>query len=701
MKKIRKISDYPFLIFFLFVVIAYLPVFLPFFHIKNDLITQNLPTRYFISESLYSNYFPWWNPYIHFGIPQYGDMNNGFWNPCLWLIAKTLGYNIWTITLEEMLYILIGGWGMYKVLRELGITNGIGILIALSYMSSGYVVGHLQHFGWITGVGFFPFVCLYFLRANRSPQLKNFVLGALSVFLFLSSTHPGFIIGAIYFLIFGIFFIFFFRKTNCRIFYQSDFWLINSVFLLCSLLFSVVVIASDVEVIKYISRGNKVTLSQSLLNPTSFQCYLSLLFPLAVNKSSLFATDISMRNVYMGLASIAGITLSLKYISKKILLVALIPLLFFILLSSGGIFKTFFSHVMPLLGYVRLNGEFTYFVILVILLLSAFTLQLFTSDENFKISVKKYGRWARLFFLAIMIIALLFILFQRSSIIYKEIPFTNFKTSIKNILDNFSFTDLLFLNALIQFLTVVLLANKYLHQKAFFVLTGNLVILTWLVLPFTGLGIASKKEMSEKMTTFPRGLHPQELIPLNKTKFLDSSLRSELWLLGSYSKKIGYPSEEQYPVQLNTSKEFFEDSALHDFINDQAFIFLCKDSVIGSQTNYDSTLIKITGFGPGELTVTVSNFNDKFLVFLQNNYPGWETWINEKKEPHITIFETFIGLPLKKGNYEIRFKFNPVVITNVLKIDIIIFVLGFMVLGIPRLRNKLLFRLNNTIPIKE
>src|SRR6185369_679149 len=131
--------------------------------------------------------------------------------------------------------------------------------------------------------------------------------------------------------------------------------------------------------------------------------------------------------------------------------------------------------------------------------------------------------------------------------------------------------------------------------------------------------------------------------------------------------KIGYPSEEQYPVQLNTSKEFFEDSALHDFINDQAFIFLCKDSVIGSQTNYDSTLIKITGFGPGELTVTVSNFNDKFLVFLQNNYPGWETWINEKKEPHITIFETFIGLPLKKGNYEIRFKFNPVVITNVLK----------------------------------
>jgi hypothetical protein len=197
------------------------------------------------------------------------------------------------------------------------------------------------------------------------------------------------------------------------------------------------------------------------------------------------------------------------------------------------------------------------------------------------------------------------------------------------------------------------------------------------------------------MTILPRGLHTQELQPLTQTKFLDSSLRNELWLLGSYSKKIGYPLEEQYPVQLTTTKKFFEDSALHDFINKQAFIFLSKDTIIGSQTNYDSTLIKAVKFGPGDLTVTVSNSNDSFLVFLQNNYPCWETWVNGKKETHFSVFKTFIGLPLKKGHYHIRFKFNPVVIRNVLKINIVIFVLGFIVLAIPRLKNKLLFR-NNT-----
>jgi hypothetical protein len=692
MKKIRKISEYPFLIFFLFVIIAYLPVLLPFFHLKNDLITQNLPTRYFISESLYSDYFPWWNPYIHFGIPQYGDMNNGFWNPFLWLIAKTFGYNIWTITLEEMLYILVGGWGMYKVLRELGITNGIGILIAISYMSCGYVVGHLQHFCWITGIGFFPFVCLYFLRINRSPQLKNFILGSLSVFLFVSSTHPGLIIGALYFLLFGILFIFLFRKTNCRNFYQRNFWLINFTFLLLSSVFSIVVIASDLDVIRSISRGAKVSLTQSLLHPTSFQCYLSLLFPLAVNKSSLFATDISMRNVYMGLVPIIAVVLSLKYINKKILITTLVPLLFFIFLSSGGIFKTFFYHVLPLLGYVRLNGEFTYFVILTILLLSAFILQSFTTDENFKVLLKRYVRWSKLFFLVVMIVTLFFILFQHSSIIYQDISFENLKSAIKNILDNFYFTDLLFLNALIQFITIALVGRKYSHRKIFFVLAGNMVVITWLVLPFTGLGMASKKEMSQKMTMLPRGLHAQELQSLNQTKFLDPSLRNELWLLGSYSKKIGYPVEEQYPIQLNTTRKFFEDTALHDFINKQSFIFLCKDTIIGSQTNYDSTIIKPVEFGPGDLTVTVSNFNDSLLVFLQNNYPYWETWVNGKKESHFTVFKTFIGLPLKKGNNEIRFKFNPMVIRMALKINILVFVLGFIILAIPRLKNKLLFR---------
>ncbi|MBK8088762.1 MAG: hypothetical protein IPK31_12910 [Chitinophagaceae bacterium] len=67
-----------------------------------------------MSESLSAGYMPWWNPYVNFGIPQYADMSSSFWSPVTWIIAGTVGYNIYTITLELLLYILLGAWGMYK-----------------------------------------------------------------------------------------------------------------------------------------------------------------------------------------------------------------------------------------------------------------------------------------------------------------------------------------------------------------------------------------------------------------------------------------------------------------------------------------------------------------------------------------------------------------------------------------------------------
>ena len=198
-KERRNIYSFPLLIILSFLLLAYLPVFLPFFHLKNDLVTQNLPGRYFISESLYSQNFPWWNPYLNFGTPQYGDMNNGFWNPVLWFVAKFFSYNVLTITLEEMLYIFLGGWGFLKLMLHFKIPIELSIISGLSYMSGGYILGHLQHFCWITGTAFFPFLLLYYLKSLSQPLLKHFIVGALFAFLFVSSTHLGLIIGSMYF----------------------------------------------------------------------------------------------------------------------------------------------------------------------------------------------------------------------------------------------------------------------------------------------------------------------------------------------------------------------------------------------------------------------------------------------------------------------------------------------------------------------
>lgn len=691
----RKIADIlykrPFLLLLLFLVVAYLPVFLPFFHLKNDLITQNLPTRYIIGESLYSGYFPWWNPYINFGIPQYGDMNNGFWNPVMWLIAKTIGYNIWTITYEEMFYILIGGWGIFKVARQLGIEKRIAIITALSYMSSGYIVGHLQYLCWITGTAFFPYVFLYFLKINNEPVFKNYILGGFTFFLFVASTHPGLIIGAAYFFLLAAIMILLFRNTYARNLYRPKFLLINMVFLLVSLVFSIGVVISNLDVLRHISRGTRVSLDESLLAPTTFQSYLSILFPIAVHKSSFFATDISMRNVFVGIPVLLGVIFLFRCLNRKALLVVVALLLFFVLLSSGGTFKTFFYYALPLVGYVRLNGEFTFFVSIILILAGAYGVQQLASESHVHFARKLVRFFIGVSVIAIIVAAFL-ILFPHSSIIYGgPSAARGFKLTAREVLAHLRFGDLLLISAVIQLGTFLLIAKNLTSTRRIAVtIIINLVVNTWLVLPFTDLGMKSKEQMHHEMIQGPRGLFAQELRPLRETASLDSTSRSDLLLLGSYSRKIGYPKEEQYPVELRTTLNYFNDTGLHAFISKQSYIFLSTDTSINAVTNFDSLKIRVDRFGPGYLSVKVTNDKFRFLTLLQNDYPYWQTFLNGKRVGHVTSFKTFISVPVERGTQQVVFEFRPALIRKAILINIAILLVGLLCLLVPQLRNRLL-----------
>ena len=681
----------PFALLLLFLFIVYLPVFLPFFHLKNDLITQNLPTRYVISENLYSGYFPWWNPYIHYGIPQYGDMNNGFWNPILWVIAKTAGYSVYTITLEEMFYLLIGGWGMYKLIKEL-FSKDTALLTGLAYMCCGYAVGHLQHFIWITGVAFFPFVLLYFIRANKNPLLKNFIGCAISVLFFTSSTHPGLIIGTVYFLLFVLAFIYMFRNTVAKNLYSKNFILRNIMLLVLSGASCIVVIASNFEMLQQISRGDKVTLDESLLSPTTPQSYFSLLFPLPVHKTNFFNTDISMRNVYGGIAMLIGLIFFFNNKNKRIILYSLIPLLFFILLASGGWFKTFAWKFLPYTGYVRMNGEFTYFVMLILFILSAAGLNNLRQKNNYRQLLRKPFNVLILLFLTAAIISLILIFATQSSVLFHTVN-ADGKVFIKSFFEHLSFPDLLFIQGIIGMLSVWFIKKyRFNFLSSAFILCINLIITTWLCLPFTGLGMKSKKEMQRVINSSSKGIQLQELTPVSKTKLITPENKREYVMLSSFSKKIGNPEMEDYPVQLKSSAVFFSDSVLTGFINQQAWLFLSSDTLINASTNFDSSLIKVIENGPGKIKCSISNSGFKFLVLLQNNYPHWQVLIDGKEVKHFTAFKTFISVPVTGGNHIIEFNFNPKPIRTVLQINFAILIFLLLLLCVKNIRNRSLFK---------
>lgn len=685
----RKIASIlyrnPVLLFVAFVCIAYLPVLLPFFHLKNDLITQNLPTRFIIGESLYSGFEPFWNPYIHFGIPQYGDMNNGFWNPIQWIIASTIGYSIYSITLEEMFYVFLGGWGIYKIVKEL-CTREIALLTGLAYICSGYIVGHLQYLCWITGTAFFPFVLLYFIRVHKSPVLKNFAAGGISVFLFVASTHPGLIIGAIYFFAFLLLFIYFNRKYLFTTFYKPGrFWQISFLFALVGSLLSLVVIVSNIDVLSHISRGTRVSLEQTLLAPTTLQSYLSLLLPLPVHKSGFFNTDIAMRNVYIGLVHLAGLILFARYFPRRIVLFAAIPLLFFILLSAGGPFKVFAWKFLPLTGFVRLNGEFTYFTTLILLACGATGLQRFYTDKS-ELLPRKYAKAFAWLFASLA-------LTTGPSVSFVQSAGTGIRDWLKSAIDNTSFWDLFFVQALIQLVSILLL-RMFASRKAqlLFTVAFNFIVITWLTLPYTGLGSMSKKEVQSVLNTFPRGIPPQELVSINDASYISSDYWDRFMLVSSYSKKIGYTNRDQYPVQLARTSALYSDTALYSFIKKQSFIFLSSDTTVNSTTTYDSSAIRVIRCGPGYVECIVDNDNFQWLTFLQNDYPGWKVSIDGIPAAHFTGFKTFIAVPLRKGTSTVIIEFIPTRIKTAMWITITLLAITIAVILVKNLGVRNVFK---------
>ena len=163
-------------------------------------------------------------------------------------------------------------------------------------------------------------------------------------------------------------------------------------------------------------------------------------------------------------------------------------------------------------------------------------------------------------------------------------------------------------------------------------------------------------------------------------------------MLSSFSKKIGNPEMEDYPVQLKSSAAFFSDSSLTSFINQQAWLFLSSDTLVNASTNFDSSLIKVIKNGPGKIKCSISNSGFRFLVLLQNDYPHWEVSMDGKEVEHFTAFKTFIAVPVTNGNHTIEFSFNPKPIRTVLQINIAILVLLLILLCVKKARNKLMFK---------
>ena len=674
----KRDSIKTFLFFFIILFIAYLPVSSFLFFLKNDAFNGYFPPKFFMSESIHSGYLPLWNPYINFGLPQYGDMSSGFWSPITWLIASTVGYNAYSFTLELLFYILSAGIGMYLLCKFYEMNKHVCLIAGLSYMCCGYMIGHLQHFNWISGAAFLPFCTWSYHKLQRNFSLKNILTASVFFYMLAASAHPGITIGALYFFTGYAMFCFFKQEQEVSVANKiAGFVKTNIVLLIGISLLSIGMIAGYADILPNITRGEKVELT-ALANPVSVKSLVSSILPLSIVKNdSFFATDLSMRNIYFGLTLLLFFLLSLftkKNSFQKFFIAAGTG---FFLLSSDGFFKTAALKYLPLIGYVRLNGEFYIFALLCFILIAAFSLNHYIQAKaSFAGILKLLYYVLEIIFFGCIAFGIYKVNHTHDGFFYhlKNISVQQgISQKLKTLIDSISFYDAFWLQGIIQVFLLWgikwCLINKD-FSRLVKIVVADLIIASLLNIPFTGVGKASVAEVQSVLNRSPKGITIAPLKPINQ---YDSITAYESGLVGNwsfYNKQPGVKAFAFYPIELNSSKLVFKDSTAEWFY--RPYVFASGDST--------TTNIAVSKFTGNSIFITANTTTDNQLIFQQNYYSHWYVINNNEKTAAENYKQLFLAAPIKAGNNDVEFLFDPILIKKTMLVSAIAFLLYLIML---------------------
>ncbi|HMJ46109.1 MAG TPA: hypothetical protein VK498_02180 [Ferruginibacter sp.] len=660
------------LLFVVVLIIACLPVSSFLYFIKNDAFNGYFPPRFFMSESIHAGYLPLWNPYINFGFPQYGDMSGGYWSPFTWLIASVTGYNAYIFTVEILMYILIGGLGIYKLTSAWCSNRFVCCIAGISFMCCGFNTGHLQHVNWLSGIGFLAWCIYFFLRLQKKITLSNILVAVLFFYLFISAAHPSLIIASFYFFIALLVFTYF--KNECNEGWNvkaAPFIMANLLLAVILLLVSTGMIISYLDIIPHFVRGQKPTLHSSVEHITAISSWVSVLLPFStVKNEALLFTDLSMRNNYMGLVVLLFLLAGMFGKKTRWQWFLLITGIIFLLLSTGGIFKTAAYYVLPMMSYVRLNGIYSGITIICFILFAAIELNKYAQHN------KPYKSLFEIIYYSLAAILLFCIGFGIStayqsgiSIFYKWEKIKAAPQFAKAIVDNISFYDTLWMQGIIQLVLLSLVIStfkKKRYRALLYICAADMVIASLLNIPFTGAGKASLSDVQHILNKSPKAIPIPALIPITEADTLTEASNGLTGHWSMYSKQLGVMHEVPYPITLNNARNYFESAMLYSH---RPFLFV-PDSI-------ETTMPIITSYSPNRITFNIVTTKPSEIILQQNYYPNWYYDIG-KGETLIAEKDYFLHVPLVKGANHITLFFDP----KKIKVGMLISLVSFCLLMI-------------------
>lgn len=363
----------------LLVFVAFWPITTGMFVPKWDNIDCYLPYRYFVHFAFDQGELPLWNPFQHMGYPAYSDLQNGLYNPIIWVIHLIGNYTTLSLSIELSLYWIIGIVGAYKFMGLFVTSNSSKLFGAIAFGLSGFMVGTAQIMIFIAGAAYLTHVLFHAIRFFQSNAWKDVFWLSLFIGLHLSSASPAYSIVLFYILLAILIWAILkkYRSPN-TLNWQWNRLGVAALLTICCIL---PIVTSVVEFIPYFGRAQKLEYSAFLLqNPFDWHEYISFIFPFSTLSTSDWfgTTDLTMRNGYIGFLPILFAGWSIAWIRERRIKFLWLFTVLFLVLAAGGetpLYKLIYH--LPGFGLFRHPSIFRAHVLLLLCVLAAITFERF------------------------------------------------------------------------------------------------------------------------------------------------------------------------------------------------------------------------------------------------------------------------------------------------------------------------------------
>ncbi len=633
--------------------LAFFPVTAGLHPLVHDIITTAFPWRFFTGECLRHQMLPLWNPYQHLGYPIHADPQSGAWYLPVWIVGSLAGYDFYTLSFEFLGHIVLAGLGMRWLSLTLKHSDKTATLLGLAYCCSGFFIGNAQHLPFVISATWLPFILASFINMAAKPAVKWLFM--LPVFLWLSLTggYPGFMIILAYLL--AVLMVFFGirndkgqdRKKLLRFY---GFVLASG---LMTILLALPFLISFFQSLPHITRGGGTSLQQALVCPYSPQSLISLIFPMAAAaEPSFYDSDLSMTNSYIGIIPLILAFLSLGRKDQPMKWVFLGFALFSLLAAMGSYLpvRAFLYHYFPLMNYFRMPSIFRVFFILGLLVAAGFSLdRLYHGDRDTRI------RFVWIFRGMTILTGLTFIfslLFADHSLLQVYHLFFETSGNTVKVIDN------LMINSAILFI-LALVFNILLFRKGLW-LSRTCVILVFVIAdllvsanlngPFTVYSEKSRvADLNQRISSLPAGFPAPGFYSVFWNRDAFQSYK-DLWInVNCFYKKIGY--EGYNPFSLRSFEDLvYKRPEVFEKVIQHPPYFLKHEPENQPEIVY---------FDPNTWMISVNTPSQDTLCLLQNAYPGWKLWVDQRPANFVLYEGTFLAVPLQAGIRTVAFRYEP------------------------------------------